>query len=539
MTTRILLPQPPSTLPLRQQRFRLRTCWDGILFSLLLTTFLPTAVNGSAVAAAASPLVGALSSTPKTTPTTTDMVALDPTFKTPMMMDPAAASSSSGPNVVVQLANYLKDSVVRTVTGCGQLWSNHQQCNEIRKKQSVFRAQLQHQWEAQNLYETESRKQVLQRLQREQGGITYDEYIFLRRGKEDRGKVLNLSFLIWGAPRFLPYALMFNPEMLPSPFQADKAMVGESSVADTLSRERAQAVLSTLMIMEKQAVAVSRGYLSNLNIFGKKKQHDKKQDLAKVVTETGEVFRRSALLTAPSAPTATHLLERFAPYLYRVDIDFNRAEQRLCHVPACIVQGIGRAVLGQGVPGVVAQLTPAFLHRGKLIGHIQKVAAADNFLVQANIDLDTVPQRLIQEACQERLMDAGPHRSLKDLRASLNEWLQLTTAKPSLANFATVPPLMVAPVETESDVESNNNHLPWIPVVYYNGNLARMVLMAYYGCAAARDSRCASRLPQLLYKGGSESQTVDKVKGSSTSSIHDASGRTKEAKKSFIPFLRN
>jgi hypothetical protein len=278
---------------------------------------------------------------------------------------------------------------------------------------------------------------------------------------------------------------MFNPDMLPSPFQMEK-----HGVAENLSRERASAVLHTLMKMEEQAMAGSGGFLSA--IFGRKKHEEKKQVLETIVTETGEFFSQNNLPTEPAAPTASKLLEHIAPHLYRTETDFTRAEQRLVQVPACIVQGIGRAVSGTGFPGIVAQLTPAILQRGKLIGHIQKVAAADDFLVQADIDLNTVSKRLLQEACQERMMDAGPHRSADDLRASLTEWLQLTVEQPAAA-------VKHLQLDASSSVDDSDGAAA--PAVYYNGNLARMVLMAYYGCAAVRDSQCQSRLPQLLFTG--------------------------------------
>lgn len=439
---------------------------------------------------------------------------------------PAAAAEQSGgrgggpKNMVVSLANYLKDSVVRTVAGCGQLWTNHGRCNDIRRKQTAFRATARQQWEATGLYDAESPKDIAKRLQLLQGGITYDDYIFLQRGKEDRGKVLNLGFMMWGAPRLLPYALMFNPEMLPSPFKVDKQQSAIEPLAQTISRERAHAFICTLLIMERKAVAASGGYLSRMNIFGKKKQQEEKNILGAVVAETGDYFRREMPI-APAAPVASQLLDRLAPVLYKTGVDYTRAEQRLCQVPACIVQGIGRAVSGQGVPGILAQLTPAFLHRGKLVGHIQKVAAADDFLVQAVIDLETVPKRLLQEACLERLMDAGPHRSVDDLRASLSEWLHLTAAQPAEAVRKQIG---LAPTGGSKEEESMATTPP---VVYYNGNLARMVLLAYYGCATVRDDRCTSRLPQLLCAPPKKRPNADGTTNSN-----------KETKKRLIPFLQ-
>jgi LETM1-like protein len=433
-----------------------------------------------------------------------------------------AQPKNGGSNVIVTLLTYVKDSVVRTVSSCGQLYSNHGRCNEIRSKLKAHREAVRREWEGSGLYDHETPKQIQKRLQLQQGGISYDEYVFLERGKVDRGKVLNLGFLMWGAPRFLPYALMFNPEMLPSPFQADNKFIdGSNDMWSNASRERTQAILSTLMIMEQQAAAVTGNFLENLNIFGKQKQAAKRSQLQTVVAETNDFFRTRPLTVAPSTPTAQALLQRLSPLLYQVDQDFTRAERRLCHVPPCIVQGLARAVAGQGLPGIVAQLTPAFLQRGKLVGHLQKVAAADEFLVQAGIDLETIPKRLLQEACQERLIAVGPHRSATDLRASLSEWLQLSTIQPGLylTERATTSDATSLSAETGQRLEASTatSTIPATaeitgtpdssspPLVYFNDNLARMALLACNGCAAVRDENSASRLPLSLCAGDSRS----------------------------------
>jgi hypothetical protein len=409
-----------------------------------------------------------------------------------------------GGNMIVGLFTYLKDSMVRTVQGCGQLWTNHGKCNEIRKKQSEYRNQIKTQWEEQGLYEAESPKQIRKRLQQVHGGISYEEYRFLQKGKDDRAKVLNMAFLMWGAPRFLPYALMFNPEMLPSTFQMDKP--NTKAAVETLARERANAIIMTLMQMERQAIIGTGGFLTSLNVFGKKKQQEKKELLETIVTETGSFFRRE-LPTAPAMPNASELLLQLAPHLYRTDSDFSRAEQRLCQIPSVIIHGIGRAVAGTGAPGIVDQLIPAVFKRGRLVGHIQKVTAADDFLVQAQIDLKTISKRLLREACQERLMDAGPHRSAEELRDSLSEWLQLVVEQPAAS---------VRLLAQNSAAVTDGS-----AAVYFNGNLARLALMAYYGCAAVRDPRSSSRLPHLLYKGNQQQQQEIIIKSPS----NDRGGR--------------
>ena len=385
---------------------------------------------------------------------------------------PATSESKQTTNIVVSLFTYVKDSVVRTATGCGQLYTNHQRCNTIRKKQSVFRAQLKEQWEQSGLYENYTNKQLQQLLSRQQGGISYEEYIFLQRGKEDRGKVLNMGFLMWGAPRILPYALMFNKNMLPSPFLQEDDAMGES-----WRRERTRAILNTLLTMENKMIPVPSNFFSNL--FSSSSSSSAHETVRAVVTETSRVLSTMNGSTANARAAVAPLWHQWGPTLLsRTGTDFTRAEQRLCPVPPCIVQGLAQAVFGGGA-GFWTQLTPAFLQRGKLVGHLEKIQAADEFLVSAQIDLTTIPKRLLQEACQDRLIDTGLHRSTQDLRGSLADWLYLTKK----------------PLETGTDDDA--------PPVYYNGNLARLIVMAYYGCAAVRDAHSIGRLPQLLYRGNS------------------------------------
>jgi hypothetical protein len=400
------------------------------------------------------------------------LLASSTTTTTVRTFDTAPTTASK--NVVVSLCTYVKDSVLRTATSCGQLYTNHQRCNAIRKKQSAYRAQLQEQWEQSGSYEHYSSKQVQQLLARQPGGISYEEYIFLQRGKEDRGKVLNMGFLMWGAPRILPYALMFNKNMLPSPFLPEE----EDLAGEVLRRERTRAILNTLLVLESKMVAVSGNFFTNL-LSSKASATPAHEVVRTIVAETSQVLGGAMKGSTESARAMVGpIWQRMEPLLYRTGTDFTRAEKRLCPVPPCIVQGLTQAVFG-GSAGLLAQLTPAFLQRGKLVGHLEKVQAADEFLLQ--IDLATIPQRLLHEACQERLIDTGSHRSTQDLRLSLADWLHLTAPQPPALDAGTA-------VDDAT--------------VYYNGHLARLVLMAYYGCAAVRDAHAISRLPQLLYCGG-------------------------------------
>jgi LETM1-like protein len=414
----------------------------------------------------------------------------------------------------MNLFGYVKDSIVRTVTGCGQLYTNHQRCNEIRQKQTIYRNTVKEQWTVQGLYDHLSDKEIQQKLIKEvHGGISYEEYIFLQMGKDDRGKVLNLGFLMWGAPRVLPYALMFNKNMLPSPFTVTSSGSTTSSEAtyDTLRRDRTQAIINTLLNMEKQMMTITgNNFMSNLNIFSKSKpktnvtsattseSNSKSQALQTIVSGTSDIFRSGLISSSPTSSSTTtsqkaaasYILQRCEPYLYRTTHEYTGLEQRLGHIPSCIVQGISNAVFGHGIPNVITQLTPAVFHRRKLIGHIEKITKADDFLIRSQIDVSTIPKRLLQEACQDRMIDIGSHRSIQDLRNSLSDWLQLT-----------IPKVQPSMMQTSSDTEvitASTSVSPLSPTIYHNSNLARMILLAYYGCSAICDSQSICRLPQLL-----------------------------------------
>ena len=364
------------------------------------------------------------------------------------------------PNLVVQFASYVKHSVVKTVDGCGQLWKNHGRCNDIRQKLSVHREAVKLEWEGESGSLSTPQKVRLKTLM---GGISYEEYVFLQKGKEDRSKVFNLMFLMWGAPRFLPYALMFNPDMLPSPFRDTTAVAGESMWA-TQSRERSTAVIQALLKIERDARVTPA--LAKLNIFGKKKQEASKQQLLHVI----DTMATTLVSPLPPRAGAEQLLRQLHPHLYREDADFTRAEQRLCHVPKSLVEAMS-GLLSGGNLGVLAALQPNFLTRGRVVGHLRKVADSDDFLLTTSTNLTSIPKRYLQEACSERFLGVVG-RSTDDLRHQLDDWLVLNT--PDTA--------------TEGQ-----------PPLYYNANVARLALMGYYSCWAARDAQSALRLPRLLF----------------------------------------
>ncbi len=248
---------------------------------------------------------------------------------------------------------------------------------------------------------------------------------------------------------------------------------------------------------------------------------------------------------------ASYLLQKCEPYLYRTGTEYSGLELRLGHLPPCIVQGMANALFHHGIPNSITQLTPKVFHRRKLIGHVEKITKADEFLVSNHIDVATIPKHLLIEACHDRMIHVSSHRNVvPELRTALSHWLQLTTPKfvtssllPStsdISRMTTPPPMLetanvrmnrhsrkhvmtasskssttVRPVASMMSATTTrpepNTADPAATKVYYNGNLARMILMAYYGCASICDNANESmpatigHLPQLLYRSSSSS----------------------------------
>jgi hypothetical protein len=369
-------------------------------------------------------------------------------------------TESSG-NPVGQLFGYLKDSVVRTIDGSKEMYSNHGRCKEIRAKQKVCRDTMKQQWESEGL----TPREMKEKLQSINGGISYDEFVFLSKGKEDRGKLMNMLFLMWGAPRLFPYALMFYPDVLPAPFQPLPDASGMESTLEKLSRQRSHIVIETLLSLEKEAREIPA--LSKLNIFGRKKQQKNMESINDLDMAVGNI------MSAPGAYDGSGIqmaLDAIDDLLYKKDL-LTRQEKRLVGLPSSIILGLMNSVNG---PAPFTKFQPNFMKRGNLLTHIQKITASDNFLVSEKVDLGTLSTARLLEACNDRMI-GGLGRSTDDMRKGLSDWLKLAVEQPN-----------------NRTLESGEN---------FNENLARAALLSYYSVEGARDFRNPSYLPRLMFQG--------------------------------------
>ena len=375
----------------------------------------------------------------------------------------AAASSSGGSNPVFALAGFLKDQLVRMKDGTVECYTNHKRCNEIRSKQKAFA-----------LSNGQPRRTATS------GGITYEEYDFLQRGKDDRGKVGSLVFMSMFAPNFLPYMIMFNPGAMPSPFRPPQAATAGSSIEETkwerISRQRTHAVLSALLDMEKNARVAPT--LSKMNPFGAGKTR-RTMERIDSMGHTGAALLADAKAVGPSGGAG--ILQMLSDKIYKSSADgpWTKKDTQLLSVPKPIIRGLAGAISAE--TGPPSSFLPNFMIRGQVINHITKVAEADEFLVKNNIDLGTIAGEPLLQACDIRLI-GGPGRSDAELRKGLKQWL-----------------VDVTPAEDGRQ---------------YNANLARAALLGYNAVDGARDARSMSYLPRLMFQGQYGGQVISRYEES-------------------------
>ena len=382
-----------------------------------------------------------------------------PVAPTPVVVD---GDGGGGSNVVFQIVGYVKDSLVRTVDGTKEMWGNHGRCKQIRSKQKEYREKIKKRWEFEEKGLTP--REMRERLSKVNGGVTYDEFVFLVKGKEDRSKLMNMMFLMWGAPRVFPYALMFYPDILPGPFAPLPDASGKESKLQKLSRERTHSVIRTLLAIETEARSVPA--LSKINIFGKKKQARKMDEMDSLGKSIGQILTSSGAGSDDNG--ALVAMNTMEDIFYRSK-PITRAEQRFVNVPKSITNGILSAIDG---PNAFQKIMPHFMKRGQILTHVQKLNDIDNFLVDEKVNLDDLSTARLLEACSDRMI-GGPGQTDKEMRKHLNNWLDLGV---------NVPAKRIA--ETGE---------------FFNCNLAKMSLMGVYCINGARDDRSESYLSRSMY----------------------------------------
>jgi len=297
------------------------------------------------------------------------------------------------------------------------------------------------------------------------GGISYEEFDFLQKGKDDRGKLANIVFMMCFAPNFVPYAFMFFPEMLPGPFAKPMNKLGLPHTKwDQISRERTHAVIQTMLDLEKASRVAPM--MSNLNPFGKGATRRMMERMDMLGHDVGGLLVAN---NANGSQGAELVLKVLKDEIYSTEKP-KKDNVSLTVFPPAVMKGLGRAMEAPSFNSLI----PTFIVRGKVINSLKQIENSDQFLVAQNIDLNSLSPDLLQEACSARLI-GGPGRSDKELVEGLSSWLDLAVKHP------------------KKIVEDTG--------VHYNGNLARAALLCYNALDGARDARSSSYLPRLVYQG--------------------------------------
>eukprot|EP00984_Skeletonema_dohrnii_P019389 scaffold9249_cov86-Skeletonema_dohrnii-CCMP3373.AAC.3 len=410
----------------------------SIAISLLVTLLSISSYYGVSASAIAPPLAARLATKRKTqkvvasAPSESQNAASISQSETPSGAMTSTSSAvttkkAASSNPVVQLATYVKDSFVNFKNGLGQMNLDHRRCNDIRAKQRTFATN--------NGFK---RPRGVKGIQT--GGISYEEYDFLRKGLVDRNKLFAVSVVMACLPNYFVYYLWSFPDMLPSPF------------------------------LKGARVAP---WTAKLNPFGGRATQRAMDRLGNFVN-VGSAALEEYGVSGPSG--CKIILKKLRTEIYTKDVP---SKQRMLLA--------GNTIPKQFMKGLTKAISADPLNKGSSIfgisplKHIESVALADGFIIDQNVDIDSINSNLLSEACSARLI-GGPGWTDEERKEALLRWLKEAEVKPRAA------------------VEAGAGH--------YNGNLARAALMCYNALDATRDPRSDSRLMRSLYQG----QMVDPMK---------------------------
>lgn len=355
-----------------------------------------------------------------------------------------APSQSSNP--LVQLANYVKKTCVDFKDGLFQMKADHRRCDGIRAKQRAFAKAR-----------GAKRPRGIRGIQT--GGISYEEYDFLRKGLVDRNKLFAVVMVSICLPNYFVYYLWSFPDMMPTPFLKGRE-------AREISRERCHAVVSTLLEMEKGARVAP--WTSKLNPFGRGATERAMGRMGSLVA-TGCSALEEPGATGPDG--GRWVLERLRPRLYTSEPPTK--QQRLLAgnvVPKQVMKGLTRAI---GADPLNKGSSPFGV---SAIKHIESVALADEFLVDQGVDLGSLGPTLLTEACSARLI-GNPGWTDERRREALASWL------------------------AEAEVAPREAVAGGGGALHHNGNLARAALMCYNAVDGTRDAGSDSGLARAMYRG--------------------------------------
>ena len=366
---------------------------------------------------------------------------------------PVVAHSTSQGNVAAQLVGGIKEFLVSYSDAFKAMRVDHERCNVIRLKQNRYKAALKSEWEELGL----DPKEIRTRLSTVNGGVSFDEFLFLRKGRSDRDKLISLVFYASFLPKMMPYMLMFNSgNMLPDQFPKKPVSFGETK-REALSRERSHSALKMLMNLDRSAHVP--GF--SLNPFGGSRKR-KQMDLYKNITlAIGDALAKN--------PGPAHVMDALESKIFLSEKP-NAKELSLVELPSVFTRCLANAISGNSNRALEG-LIPNFIDRTTVLSHVKAVSISDEFLVNQEVDIGSLSGPTLVEACSDRLIPTLG-TSEAEMKEKLTSWLRYSAVIPSRR------------------IRTTGEH--------YNANLARSALMCYYAMDSLRHPRSSAALPRLL-----------------------------------------
>lgn len=376
---------------------------------------------------------------------------------------PVVVHSSSQGNVATQLVEGIKEFVVSYSDAFKAMRMDHERCNAIRQKQNRYKAALKSEWEELGV----DPKEIRTRLSAVNGGVTFDEFLFLRKGKSDREKLISLVFYASFLPKMMPYMLMFNSgNMLPDQFPKKPVSFGETK-REALARERSHAALKMLMNLDRSAHVP--GF--SLNPFGGSRKRKQMELYKNITLAIGDALAKN--------PGPGYVMEALEKKIFLSEKP-KAKELSLVELPSVFTRGLANAISGNSHRALEG-LIPKFIDRTTVLSHIKSVSISDEFLVNQEVDIGSLSGSTLVEACSDRLI-ATLGSTEAEMKEKLTAWLRYSAVIPSRR------------------IRTTEEH--------YNANLARSALMCYYAMDSLRRTQSAAPLPRLLmlsYDGSKQS----------------------------------
>ncbi|CAM9338992.1 unnamed protein product [Hapterophycus canaliculatus] len=264
--------------------------------------------------------------------------------------------------------------------------------------------------------------------------MTYAEHAHLERGANDRRKLLQYIIAYSISPKNFVYVVWYVPGLLPSTFEKPHAIRAKYH---RLALDRATATLEGISALENQLLKAELALKGKPREAGSRpakkiEKLEMQREMALQALEAGskreafEKFQQHMVIPIPTPPTPEAGAKSGKSKK-------ENKPQKLKLPPACKgVPGVAIKALGKGT-GLSGwwHVAPGFYVRYCLHERLRDLGKMDDVL--RSVSLESLNEKDLKEACNARAIDVGNRlggdSDPQELRRSLGEWLELTSAE--------------------------------------------------------------------------------------------------------------